>query len=260
MSTNKLVNFLNKPRSTKGPKQTHLPVVLTDSKGNWLRDRATDQSEIDLIWWAKSSDTVSNRCEWLEKNLGEKIKNIGNIWLYVWLSTCNLTSKEKNYISLTSLQGDETVNHIYSKLQSIKSILTRHPGCKITFLETPLYSIEEHNKYKNHKDPSTFKDQDLELHRQIRVLNDKIRSLNAEAHCHSPSFNTDLITSSRVKQGRKHQKSVTHKRVNYKLLADGIHPDVLLARTWVKKIAEQSKEDCWPNQHDKIVNIVQKIK
>ena len=175
------------------------------------------------------------------------MRSVGNIWLYIWLATCDLTSKGKKYISLTSLSGDDTVDSIVTTYKEIRSILQKYPGCKIPFLEIPFYSITESNKRKHHKDPSTFADQDIELQRQIRKLNDHIRILNAEAHCHSPFFNIDLTTTSKVKQG-KNRAPVKHTKINFKLLADGTHPYVLLARTWLKKISEQYKEDCWPRQ------------
>lgn len=245
MSTNKLVNFLNKPRPSKGPRQTHMPVVLTDSKGVWLKNRAVDPEDTNIVWWAKSSAKTKDRKDWLESNIEEQVRTSGDIWLYVWLGTCDLTSKGKKYISLTSITGDDTVDLIVQTYKEIRTIVNKYPGCKITFLEIPLYSITENNKRKQQKDPSTFADQDIELQRQIRKLNEYIRSLNTETNCHSPIFNTDLIITSLVKQGKK-RTPVKHSKINFKLLADGIHPDVLLARTWLKKISEQSKRDCWP--------------
>jgi hypothetical protein len=55
------------------------------------------------------------------------------------MGTCNLTSKNKKYISLKS-ENDEEVDKIISKYNEIIKIINRYPGTKVTFLETPVYS------------------------------------------------------------------------------------------------------------------------
>ena len=244
MSVNKLVKFLGKPRIQQGNSKTHTPVVLTDSKGNWLKRKAEHRSERDIIWWAKSSDKIKNRFDWLEANIVHEIKRLGNIRLYVWLGTCDLTTKNKKFISVTSPHGDETIDYILSYYRKIEKLMQNHPNSRVTFLEIPLYSIYEYNKQKNHTDLDQFTEQDIELNRQIYKLNQEIREINRAANCHSPSFTSDLIYKTTVKKGG-HRRAENKKKHNFQLLVDGIHPTNLLAETWVRRIAEKYKEDCW---------------
>ena len=81
--------------------------------------------------------------------------------------TCNLTSKNKKYISLKS-ENDEEVDKIISKYNEIIKVINRYPGTKVTFMETPVYSIKNWNESKGHKDPNVFVEQDENL--SIRVI------------------------------------------------------------------------------------------
>jgi hypothetical protein len=45
----------------------------------------------------------------------------------------------------------------------IIKIINRYPGTKVTFLETPVYSIKNWNESKGHKDPNVFVEQDENL-------------------------------------------------------------------------------------------------
>ena len=44
-----------------------------------------------------------------------------------------------------------------------------------------------------------------------------------------------------------HRKPSNTKNVNFNLYADGIYPDHLLAKTWARRIAEETIKDCTTN-------------
>lgn len=200
MSVNKLAKYLNKPRLNRDGLRQYTPVVLTDSKGNRLKSKVDHQSEKEIVWWAKSGDKIKDRYNWLKDNLDHKLISIGNIWLYVWLGTCDLTSKNKKYISITTQEGNDTVDHILSYFNKILDLVKTHPNCRLTILETPIYSISKYNKHLGHKDTESFQEQDSELERQIYLLNHEARKLNNTVQHHSPSFSVDLIYNTIVKK------------------------------------------------------------
>ena len=103
------------------------------------------------------------------------------------MGTCNLTSKNKKCISLKS-ENDEEVDKIISKYNEIIKIINRYPGTKVTFLETPVYSIKNWNESKGHTDPNAFVEQDENLSKQIFTLNGKVREINNSLGTHSPDF------------------------------------------------------------------------
>jgi hypothetical protein len=237
MSESKLRKFIARPRTSPVGDRKLQPIVLTDSKGNWLKRQISDETENQIIWQAKSGARVEESTRWLKNNIANKIIRHGDIWLYVWLGTCNLTRKNKNYIDLAH-PDNSTINEISQKYKEIADIVSKYPGSKVTFLETPVYSIKKWNQSRGHKDPETFEEQDKSLQEQIYNLNKEIRTLNNTLGTHSPQFSSDLHINRKV-------KSKTINYYNFNLYADGIHPDTLLSKAWLRKIAEQVKRDCW---------------
>lgn len=128
MSLNRLKKFLAKYRLPYGDVKNHTPEVLTNSNGSWLQGKETHQSEREIIWWSKSSEKVQKRVQYLEKTIAEKVKTLGKIWLYVWLGTCDLTSKQEKYISIISQTDDATIYHITGKkIYQITNIIKKLP-------------------------------------------------------------------------------------------------------------------------------------
>ncbi|KAK3088908.1 hypothetical protein FSP39_025302 [Pinctada imbricata] len=93
MSENKLRKTLNKPPIPATVTKTHTPAVLT-FKGKWLLKTLAHKSESTAKWWYKSGDTCKDGYKWLKSNFKSKVKKLGDIWLYVWLGTCDLTTKK----------------------------------------------------------------------------------------------------------------------------------------------------------------------
>jgi hypothetical protein len=61
-------------------------------------------------------------------------------------------------------------------------------NCKITILETPIYSIYNWNKHRRYKTPKEFKNQDSLLAEQVVKLNFKVKEINDNIDSHSPKF------------------------------------------------------------------------
>jgi hypothetical protein len=68
MSKNKLVKVLNNVKQPPTSDKIYTPVVLSDSKGNWLKHHAkgTHPVEKEIIWWSKSGAKIKDRLNWLE--------------------------------------------------------------------------------------------------------------------------------------------------------------------------------------------------
>ena len=88
-----------------------VPVVLSDSKGLRLKREVDSTVECSIVWWCKAGATIENRITWLKENIKGKLRLLGSIRLYVWLGTCNITSKDKNgYIALTTYPDQAVYN------------------------------------------------------------------------------------------------------------------------------------------------------
>ena len=166
MSEHKLLKFINKDREAPTGQRRKKPIILTDSKGNWLRKYVAHPIERELVWRAKSGDDIEKRTTWIKNNIAKEIIQHGDIWVYVWLSTCDLTTKNKQYISLRS-EDDATINKIVKKYKEIIETIRKFPGSNITILETPVYSIKTWNENKGHKNPSVFEEDDEKLADQV---------------------------------------------------------------------------------------------
>jgi hypothetical protein len=49
----------------------------------------------------KGGAKIKDRFNWLESVLQQKIAELGAIWIYVWFGTCDLTSYNKKFISIS---------------------------------------------------------------------------------------------------------------------------------------------------------------
>jgi hypothetical protein len=158
---------------------------LSDSKGYSLRDQATNIVEQNIKWWCIADRNSTQALDWLRQNIDEQLGHCDNIALYVWIGSCDLTTKNKQYISLTSYDNSSLAN-MKVNFEGIITILDSYPVCTLTFLEIPVYSIYELNKSKGHTDVNQIKEQDEHLLGQIQSLNECIRQLNSRTEKISP--------------------------------------------------------------------------
>jgi hypothetical protein len=243
MSETKLSKYLQKTvvNVPAGPR-LRIPVILSDSKGFSLRNQITHPFDNNIVWWCKKGAKIEGSLAWLKRNIDRNLQNLGDIALYVWLGTCNLTSKDKSrFISLSS-QNNETIDHIIRTLLEFKRFLTDYTQVKLVFLEVPIYSLKNWNEHCKHKDPSTFKDQDKQLQVQIFNLNKEIRKLNLDLNTNSPDFSAFLKANCRHRTRSRHD---TWHYYNFNLYLDGIHPGRNLARVWLREISDRIRTDCW---------------
>lgn len=245
MSNAKLVKFINKTTVPPTSRKNYTPVILSDSKGKWLKQKVKpiNQVENEIIWWSKGGSKSKNSYDWLRRNIQRKINKLGPIWIYIWFGTCDLTTYNKKYISITS-HGTESIDHIIGYYHKCIDLINEYENCRITILETPVYSIYNWNKGKQHKTPEDFISQDSELSDQVIQLNNKIKEINTNINSHTPKFSNDLQVKSKYKKGT-HRVEAERNHYNFGLYADGIHPGNLLALTWLKKITIQAQSDCW---------------
>jgi hypothetical protein len=97
-----------------------IPVLLSDSKGFNLQKQAKVNPETYIKFWCDAGVTVENRHTFLKENLERELQKINYITLYVWVGTCNLTTKEDNYIYLTA-KDHTAVDDIKKGLREIYS-------------------------------------------------------------------------------------------------------------------------------------------
>ncbi|CAC5358879.1 unnamed protein product [Mytilus coruscus] len=154
-------------------------------------------------------------------------------------------SHRQGHIAITTFNRNQVIENILQEVELIIELFNKYPKSKLTFLETPLYSIVEWNRNKRHPDITEFYEQNIELEEQIVQLNKQIKLINNRIGSYSPKFSSDLACNTKYKKGLCHNKLTKRHHHNFNLYKDSIHPKKLLAVTWLKKITEEILKDCW---------------
>jgi hypothetical protein len=202
MSEKKIRDYLQTQRSPTLGSRALKPVILSDSKGNYLKDQVLHPEDRQIVWWNKRGTNIKNSLHWLEKNIKSKINELGNIHLYIWLGTCDLTTKDKDGTISLATQHSETSKNVLEELKKFKLLLQPYPNSKITFTEIPHYSITKWNGRVKKSPTEDRINQDQELHQQIVDLNTQIQDLNSSPNVRSPLLNLHLKASKQVKRAK----------------------------------------------------------
>ena len=102
------------------------------------------------------------------------------ITLYIWLDTCDLTTKIENFIHLRS-QDFSAGNRLCRFFRQIRDFISDYPTIRLIFLQIPCYSIYFWNLSHGHDDPEQFREKDKILENIIdlkSVLHPEINSVN----------------------------------------------------------------------------------
>lgn len=217
------------------------PIILSDSKGKYLKLQRNLAIESGVRFWHKKGATTRDSFKYLERQIEEAVRHYKNIVFYVWLGTCDLTdfNRKNRYISLRS-RDSSSVNDIINHFRRIYALVATYKTVELVFLEIPVYSIVCWNKYQGHKFSEQFQNDDLKLEEQINTVNSFIRETNLILRKHSPKFSCDLQNSRKCRQMR-------NSRFTYKFNAfylDGIHPTSLLSKLWLLRIVALIVVDC----------------
>ena len=168
--------------------------------------------------------------------------HLDNISLYVWLGTCNLTEYAHPFIRLRN-NINEIITDTKTDFHEIVKLFVHYPGCKLTLLEIPPFSIYEWNKKHKHTDSEQFINDDILLYKHIQEINDIIKEINTTLNTRSPCFSNDLHHP--INTSKKEGKRALSDQFNLNLYLDSIHPANLLSRVWLRKLSHKIKLDCW---------------
>lgn len=244
MSEAKLRKYLKKPIQPVTGHKTLTPVLFSDSKGKYLQRQQCGGIDSHIKFWCKSGRTTAEGLQWLGDNLETKIGHLDNISVYVWLGTCDLTTYDRRTsYSVLQTEPEKAVTQATENLKQIVQLFKPYPGCKVTILESPPHSVYHWNKSKGYPDTNQFQNQDCKLAWCARELNKNIRDINKTLGGVAPIFSTDLSHIKTRTTKNRHQRIADD--CNYNLYRDGIHPDTLLAKVWLRKLGKLIKRDCF---------------
>lgn len=242
MNVAKLQRYLDTPKPSidNPPRMRLVPIILSDSKGRYLRRQSTLPLEHDIVWCDQFNEggrTSDLGLEWVKSNFEKWGTKYKDFFLFVWLGTCNFCTKNNKYISLKENISREAAK-IISDLRQISELGSAH-NFPVLLLEIPVFCIQEWNRVHGHKSPADFKEQDELLHQSIQVVNEEIRKINLDKGKVSPLFNLDL------RRKRKSSSVSSRRYYSFAQYVDGIHPNHLLSKYWLRKISEVVRVECY---------------
>ena len=225
----------------KTPKRT--PVLLSDSKGFCLERQVRVNPERFFEFWCFKSYTASDSLLYLQQNLQSHVQRLGNITLFVWIGTCNLTTKTGKFIDVTSHDSSSAYSLIEQLKEIYKFVRTFGDSVKLVFVHIPVYSIYHFNCSKG-RDWDNYEAKDVILHKNIAIVNQYIDDINRILQVYSPSLSDDL-----VKSKKKSKKKVALSRVKYSYTfdpdTDGLHPGQTLSKLWLTRLCRLVHKFCY---------------
>ena len=235
----KLEKFIDKPFQHLHP-QSKYAVLISSSKGNYIKPHRDILRAINykLRFVCRGGATFAKQFRWLESNLEFLVHRHNQVVVIVWLGTCDLTEKSEKFISLRHSTDDAAFQYVTSQVVRFCSFAEKFPSVKLVFFEIPPYSIVEWNTYQGHENPVEFHADDTVLNDRIILINQFIAQVNKARNFCSPRFHLDVTKSKKQKDGQQ------RKSLDFSLFKDGIHPDVLLARYWMKRLVCKLIELC----------------
>lgn len=176
------------------PEVSWKPVILTDSKGRYVRQVKNSGYEIEqkILWLGRAGFNSSDAVRFLTaEKINSLLKYHKRICLFIFIGACDFTYKRKRQIHLRKPVCN-TLQVYYDNLLYIKR---RCAGSRIrlTFLHIPYYSIRIRNKIKGHGNADVFREDDKELSRIIDAVNSRTDDLNSDMTTYSPRLNADLV-------------------------------------------------------------------
>lgn len=250
MSDRRLQKNIDKPDHVYKQSCKVKPVIVSDSKGRYLQNCVNHDKvpEKDIIWCFKSGATTFDRYLWIKQNIDNLIKKYGDLSVYIWTGTCDLTTRETVSVGLGKRRRLVKSKYVQLKSSDAFSQLQRHllmikrylegKNVKLTFLHVPFYSIEMWNTLKKHPTPRSFKADDQKLSRTVSAINEFIDKLNKDMHTFSPKLNEDM------RRTRKSKNKKPRYSLRLTMLSDGVHPKKTLAKSWLKSVCRKIKRDC----------------
>ena len=210
-------------------------IVLSDSKGRYVKDVQYTLPGFDIRFEGRSGFRLFQGLNWLKANLQSLVTLYSHITLNVWLGTCDLTVKKQNHqLALRFVDDDCCYRFVISQIEKYYQLIASYPTVRLVFLQIPPYSIVRWHECKGLPVTKGTKEDDLILFRRINYINEFIDLVNDRHGVSSVRFRLDLY------QEKKRPNHPARKSITYKQTLDGIHPNSLLSQVWLKRIVERA--------------------
>ena len=173
----KIEQFIEKASVNPRLSKYNRVVILTDSKGNYLRaeNEIINIDNLEIIWWATSGRNTLNGVKYLVDNIKQIRDNVPTLVLF-WHFTCDATKKVGKYIYPNFDASIDLIDYIKPCLETLREIHFLEESIDIGILEIPPIFTKFWNKSRNATDWESTNDTNLNI--QINELNSYIRECN----------------------------------------------------------------------------------
>ena len=238
MSKYRIAKYNRRPNNFKGPLK-YKPILVSDSKGNRLREHThiIEDTGYSIEFACRGGLRFLDQYFWLKNNLQRKVNIHHYVCLYIWLGSCDLTSKKnivyfdnqnrrrrRSYIELRHNSDTAAVTYIQNQIKKYLDFVSQFPTVKIVFLKVPYYSIQKYNKYLGNENCADYREQDFMLTERIDLINDHIQEVNKFLGVTSINFKKDLSEFRKASGAYASRSSL-----DFSSYSDGLHPDRELA-------------------------------
>ena len=93
MNERKLRDQINKLRVDPLVTPVRTPVLLSDSKGFYLKGQVRANPERFIEFWGNRGDNSDDSLNFLRNHLASEVQRLQHISLFIWIGTCDLTTK-----------------------------------------------------------------------------------------------------------------------------------------------------------------------
>ena len=245
MSTTNIGKYLQEQLQRPKGIQNRTPILVSDSKGLWLRNYCPELSfpfELWCIPGARTKELVNP----IKQRIDKAIKRHSKIAIYLWSGTCDLTEKSGKYIRLRD-KSLRTVDNIIEEYKHLLKYIEKY-GTQVTIriVDCPPLSIEKWNNHPRRKARTSKekkeedKKEDKILTKQLRILNKQIWKLNSEQG--SQPIKTSQFyfrTRGNKRKPNRHSVRITLNK------SDGVHPVKLFSLIITKQLLLDSYKQCY---------------
>lgn len=244
MSERSLVQYLDKnPLIIPDRDSDKFALLLSDSQGKCLQ-KLHSNSKLPVQFLctpgARTQSAFEKAKAELERILSDQNKPVV---VYVWLGTCDITEKishRKGWIDVRYATEGEATRKIIKQYHKLQEFVFSKQGT-VKFITIPTYSSVLYNKNKNHKQPDKFERSDKKISSEVNKLNEQIIELNNSLGRNTLQFHRDIIKN----RPNKNKNKPSRETVNWHLLKDGLHPNKVLARKWLRRLELDIVSECW---------------
>jgi len=239
MSENRLRKYLEREEVRPEGELRFKPVVFSDSKGSYLESVCHEERiGQDILWRIFRGGETVFVTQVVRDELPELVARYGRVHIYLWVGTCDLTAKNGKFVKLRSNQ-EEAQRSIVRNVLRLEDEIKQNRKVRLTILQLPYYSIKHWNEYYGHENPESFIENDVTLKTSVDVVNGVFEQTNERLRYRAPKFNLDIERTNKAKN------KTTRHSINWGLFKDGIHPDQLLAKVWLRSICREILKDCY---------------